>query len=127
MHFLRRSRMSILFSLAAILMVVGGFTITGVIRSTHASAAAATPTHAHIDCSNAAVTARCTDIANSDDIFGAYRGHDEPSNLFYSTVPGSGNQNSWKMTLPSDPTTDNPNTPGKSYNFELHPAFWFVI
>ena len=86
MHFLRHSRMSILFSLAAILMVVSGFTITGVIRSTHAKAAAATPAYAHIDCSNAAETARCTDIANSDDIFGVYRGHDEPSNLFYSST-----------------------------------------
>ena len=121
----RRSTMSILFSLVAILMVASGFTITGVIRLYQAKAAASTATPAHIDCSNSAQSPRCTDVANSDDVFGHYVGHDEPSNLFYSNVPGSGNQNSWKMTLPSDPTTDNPNTPGKSYNFELHPTFWF--
>ena len=68
---------------------------------------------------------RCTDIANSDDIFGHYVGHDEPSNLFYSNATGSGSQNSWKMTLPRDPSASNPLAPGKSYNFELHPAFWF--
>jgi hypothetical protein len=117
--------MSILFSLAAILMVVGGLSITGVIRSSQASAAPAALPHVHLDCSNRVTAARCTDIANSDDIFGKYVGHDEPSNLFYSNVPGSGNQNSWKMTLPSDPSASNPLTPGKSYNFQLHPAFWF--
>src|SRR5689334_9294678 len=99
--------------MAAMLVVVSGFTITGVIRSTQANAAPATATHAHIDCSNSAVAPRCTDIANSDDVFGKYVGHDEPSNLFYSNVPGSGNRNSWKMTLPKDPSAANPLTPGK--------------
>ena len=42
----------------------------------------------------------------------------------HSNVPGSGNQNSWKMTLPSDPSASNPLALGKSYNFELHIAFW---
>ena len=124
MRIFRRSTMSILFSLAAILMVVSGFAITGVIRSSLAKAAPATATHAHIDCSNSNQAALCTDVSNSDDVFGRYVGHDEPSNLFYSNVPGSGNRNSWKMTLPSDPTTDNPLTPGKSYNFQLHITFW---
>ena len=30
-------------------------------------------------------------------------GHDEPSALFYSTVPGSGNSNQYNLTLPTDP------------------------
>jgi hypothetical protein len=125
MRRIRRSMMSILFSLAAILVVVSGLTITGVIQTPQAKAATAVAAHVHIDCSNVVQAARCTDIANSDDIFGHYVGHDEPSNLFYSNTPGSGNRNSWKMTLPKDPSASNPLTPGKSYNFELHPAFWF--
>ena len=32
---------------------------------------------------------------------------------------------SYRLTLPQDPSPQNPNTTGKSYNFELHPAFWF--
>ena len=30
-------------------------------------------------------------------------GHDEPSVLFYSTIPGSGNSNEYRLTLPTDP------------------------
>lgn len=125
MRISRRSRVSMLFSLAALLMVVSGFTLAGVIRTSQAKAAAATPTHVHIDCSNSVQVPLCTDVSNSDDRFGHYVGHDEPSNLFYSNAPGSGNRNSWKMTLPSDPTPNNPLTPGKSYNFQLHITFWF--
>ena len=55
-----------------------------------------------------------------------YTGHDEPSLLFYSNVPGSGNSNVYVLTLPKDP----PNLPkqdgtGATFNFQLHPAFWF--
>ena len=123
MRITRRSKMSILLSLASLLIVVSGLTITGVTRN--ANAAPAVAAHVHLDCSNVAVSARCTDVSNSDDRFGHYVGHDEPSNLFYSNATGSGNQNSWKMTLPKDPSASNPLAPGKSYNFELHPAFWF--
>jgi hypothetical protein len=125
MRIFRRSGLSILFTLAATLMVVSGFTIAGVNLTTRAKAAPATAVHVHIDCSSSVQAPLCTDVSNSDDRFGHYVGHDEPSNLFYSNVPGSGNRNSWKMTLPSDPTTVNPLTPGKSYNFQLHITFWF--
>ena len=68
----------------------------------------------------------CPDIADSSQVFGAdeYVGHDEPSLLFYSNKPGSGNQTQYTVTLPSDPTPAHPTT-GKSYNFELHGALWF--
>src|ERR1700726_2960284 len=54
-----------------------------------------------------------------------YTGHDEPSLLFYSNVPGSGNSNVYVLTLPKDP----PNLPkqdgtGGTFNFQLRPAFW---
>src|SRR5689334_8019319 len=37
-------------------------------------------------------------------IFG-YIGHDEPATLFYSNVPGSGNDVTYRLKLPTDPPT----------------------
>jgi hypothetical protein len=53
-------------------------------------------------------------------------GHDEPSLLFYSNKPGSGNSNEYQLTLPTDPVAP-PNAAGTggTWNFQLHPAFWF--
>jgi hypothetical protein len=66
----------------------------------------------------------CTEVANSDEVFGHYVGHDEPSVLFDSNVRGSGNHMRYNLTLPTDPSASNPNTLGKSYNFELSGASW---
>jgi hypothetical protein len=61
---------------------------------------------------------------------GHYIGHDEPSLLFYSNVPGSGNNNVYEMILPKDPATfptdaNSAGTGGPTvWNFQLHPAFW---
>jgi hypothetical protein len=64
-------------------------------------------------------------VANSADVFGKeYVGHDEPSGVFYSNVPGAGNHMSYSMQLPRDPSPAKPNTPGKSYQFELNGAQW---
>jgi hypothetical protein len=57
---------------------------------------------------------------------GRYVGHDEPSVLFYSNVPGSGNSSVYRLRLPKDP----PRLPtqdgsGGTFNFQLRPAFWF--
>jgi hypothetical protein len=53
-------------------------------------------------------------------------GHDEPSLLFYSNKPGSGNSNNYQMTLPTDPpTAPADDGSGGNWNFMLHPAFWF--
>ena len=119
----RRSTMSIFFSLAAMLMIVSGFAITGVVRTSSAHAAPAAAAHASINCATGALV--CMEVANSEKTFGKYVGHDEPSDLFYSNVPGSGNQMRYTLTLPRDPSPSAPLTPGKSFNFELHPAFWF--
>ena len=68
----------------------------------------------------------CPDLASQAEIFGSeYVGHDEPSNLFYSNVPGSGNRMSYDVTLPNDPSATNPMAAGKSYQFELNGALWF--
>ena len=68
----------------------------------------------------------CTEVYDPIGYGGAYTGHDEPSILYYSNVSGSGNSNIYMLTLPKDP----PNTPkqdgtGGTFNFQLHPAFWF--
>ena len=55
-----------------------------------------------------------------------YVGHDEPSVLFYSETPGAGYSNVWRARLPKDPPTL-PQQDGKggTWNFQLHPAWWF--
>jgi hypothetical protein len=77
--------------------------------------------HAFVNCSQKRV---CADVADSDRIFGYYVGHDEPSNLFYSNVPGSGNRMEYALTLPKDPAGDVP-VRGQSYTFQLRATFWF--
>jgi len=123
-----RSRMSVILSLVAFVTVIGGFmtavALRGAISAIHV--AHAYSTYAHINC---ATTKMCTDVANSKEAFGYYVGHDEPSNLFYSNIPGSGNSMRWQLTLPSDPHTGQggkvPASDKRSFNFQLHPAFWF--
>ena len=77
--------------------------------------------HMHINCEYSRL---CPDLANPQEVYGSeYVGHDEPSLLFYSNKPGSGNQMQYNMRLPSDPPASNPMK--RSYNFELHGALWF--
>ncbi len=104
------------FALAALVTL-----LAGAVASPPATAAAAG--HAHIDCGlNKSL---CTEVEDTE-IFGhnVYVGHDEPSNLFYSDQAGSGNQVQYVLTLPTDPAAA-PITSNTSFNFELHPAFWF--
>jgi hypothetical protein len=66
----------------------------------------------------------CTEVANPKEAFGNYYvGHDEPSTLFYSNTPGSGNHMQYQLTIPTEPSGPFSQTNG--YDFELHPAFWF--
>ena len=76
--------------------------------------------------SQACITGRvlCTEVQDYYHAFGGkYVGHDEPSVLYYSNVPGAGNSNSWQVTLPKDPPPSV--KPGRSWSFQLTPAFWF--
>src|SRR6516164_3030021 len=87
-----------------------------------APAAASADQHAAINCEYSAV---CAEVANSADVFGnEYVGHDEPSAVFYSNMPGSGNHMTYSMQLPRDPSPNNPNKAGRSYTFELNGAQW---
>jgi hypothetical protein len=68
----------------------------------------------------------CTEVVNPLNYEGKYTGADEPSLLFYSNVPGSGNSNVYVLTLPKDPPIlPKQDGTGGTFNFQLHPAFWF--
>jgi hypothetical protein len=58
-----------------------------------------------------------------------YVGHDEPSVLFKSGIPGSGNDISYTVTLPSDPRQfpTASGASGTTWNFQLRPTFWFGL
>ncbi len=65
----------------------------------------------------------CADATNSGEY---YTGHDEPSALFYSNTPGAGNSYISHLTLPNDPPTlPLQDGTGGTFNFQLHPTFWF--
>src|SRR6266851_4373338 len=67
----------------------------------------------------------CAEVCDSIGYGGAYTGHDEPSVLFYSGVPGSGNTGVYFLRLPKDPpTAPKQDGSGGTFNFQLHPAFW---
>ena len=107
-------------STAAVLAMVSGSIAIG--SNGAAPAAASTTSHGAIN--SAASSAMCTEVANSDDVFGHYVGHDEPSVLFESNTPGSGNHMRYNITLPTDPSANQPNAVNKSYAFELSGAEW---
>ncbi len=120
------------FRTLTMVAVAGAMAITPVVASGAVSQAGATTQarhqtsmsqHAHINCAQS--SAMCTEVANSDNVFGHYVGHDEPSVLFNSNVPGSGNHMSYNVVLPKDPSASNPNKVNKSYSFELSGADWF--
>jgi hypothetical protein len=68
----------------------------------------------------------CADLY--DNPAGDYVGHDEPSIEYKSGVPGSGNDMTYTITLPKDPrTTPGPTGSGGTWNFQLHPTFWFGL
>ena len=107
-------------SISGILLVAGAM-LTGVTTTAAGAVNAASP-HAAINCEYSSL---CAEVATPADVFGGeYVGHDEPSLVPYSNVPGSGNHLSYSMQLPRDPSPANPNTPGKSYEFQLNGSIW---
>src|SRR6187399_2719773 len=69
--------------------------------------------------------ALCAEPADSIGYDGEYTGHDEPSLLFYSNVPGSGNSNFYLMKVPTEPRVL-PNQAGTAgtFNFQIRIAYW---
>jgi hypothetical protein len=117
---------------ARLLVGTGALLVAAASLAAAGSAAAAKPTstaaraapagtHMNINCEYSSL---CTEVANSNEVFGnEYVGHDEPSTVFYSNKPGSGNRNQYNVVIPHDPAPDNPMA--KSYHFELNGAIWF--
>jgi len=88
--------------------------------------AAAAPASMHINCVTGAII--CTEVHDSEDVFGEdiYVGHDEPATLFYDNHQGAGNNATYLVRLPKDPPTPpRQDGTGGTFNFQLHPAFWF--
>src|SRR6266581_9381040 len=112
-----------LVAIPACFLVVGAtLAAANVPHTVHAARAANASQHATINCEYSSL---CAEVANSADVFGSeYVGHDEPSGVFYSNVAGSGNHMAYSLQLPRDPSPAHPNTPGKSYQFELNGAMW---
>ena len=110
----------------ALTTIVFGLFVSGVsfvnVPQTHA--ASASSQHMNINCE--LNSSMCTEVWDAQKVFGGYKyiGHDEPSTLFYSNQPGSGNRMQYELKLPTDPAAT-PLTRGKSFNFQLHIAFWF--
>jgi hypothetical protein len=70
--------------------------------------------------------AACPDTRTHLNYEGDYVGHDEPSVLFYSSQPGSGNSNVWHLRLPHEsPTLPTQDGTGGTWNFQQHITFWF--
>jgi hypothetical protein len=109
---------------AASVIAMAPLTVQRSAAATTSPAVGTLSTSAHINC--ATTRSLCTEVTDSEQVFGedVYVGHDEPSVLFYSNKPGSGNRMRYELTLPRDPSPDKP-VGVNSFNFQLHPAFWF--
>ncbi|PZS28424.1 MAG: hypothetical protein DLM59_14800 [Pseudonocardiales bacterium] len=118
------------------LLAIAGVTALGLFITTPASAASTDGTvtgvatvqaaHPHVDCSNGKFA--CTEVADSEQVFGKgkYVGHDEPSLLFYSNVPGSGNRMQYTGVIPKEPPATP--IPGKrSFTFMQAITFWYGV
>src|SRR6266567_2348326 len=117
-------RMRRCFRISARFAVLVAFTLPRLAVPAYAEPSASAPP-SHVDCASARLI--CTEVQNPEEVFGkdVYVGHDEPSLLFYSNTPGSGNQMTYQLTLPTDPSTLPTQGGGGTFNFQLHPAFWF--
>jgi hypothetical protein len=115
--------------LAALIAIVGFAVAPSAVASTATATTAATsPTMATSRGNCALNTNWCTEVADSESVFGedVYVGHDEPSLLYYGNTPGAGNNNTYLLRLPKDPPTQpKQDGTGSTWNFQLRPAFWF--
>ncbi len=128
MRFSPRSWMNRVFSVVALTSAVIGLMMTGAISAVPTAQAAsqnALNAKMHIECSGPR-SALCAEVHDAKAAFGPgeYVGHDEPATLFYSNQPGAGNRMLWRLQLPKDPAAT-PLTANKSFNLQLHIAFWF--
>ncbi|HKR99172.1 MAG TPA: hypothetical protein VJU79_06620 [Candidatus Dormibacteraeota bacterium] len=107
---------------AGVLAAAGLLPMTG--GAVQKAAAASTTHHLNGKCQ---VSGLCAEVSESEDAFGeeTYVGHDEPSALFYSNVPGSGNNVQYQIKLPREPSGTTIDKAGKSYTFMNDGSLWF--
>jgi hypothetical protein len=104
--------------------LVGGLAVTAVLLVGLFAGAARATEGGNFDCSEA--WSLCAEPESSIGYDGEYTGHDEPSLLFYSNRAGAGNSNLYQFTLPGESRVmPNQAGTGGTWNFQLHPAFWF--
>jgi hypothetical protein len=126
------------FSIAATLaglMLVASYGVPAGASTTHGGAGAAVRTKTSSSSSEsyheslcASHTAMCLDVYDDNIVSDEYVGHDEPSVLFHSGVPGSGNDITYKIKLPKEPNNrPHNNGSGGTWNFQLRPTFWFGL
>src|SRR5206468_1811382 len=61
----------------------------------------------------------CAEATDALGYKGRYTGHDEPSALFYSDTPGSGNESNYRVVVPSEPPiVPKQDGSGGTYNFQ---------
>jgi hypothetical protein len=117
---LLKSRLRLVIISMAVLATILSLTLTHL----PTQSVKAAPPHAQALC--ATHPSFCTEPAEPWNSAGQYIGHDEPSVLFYSDKPGAGNSNLYQLTLPTDPKImPSQDGTGSTWNFQLHPAFWF--
>jgi hypothetical protein len=70
----------------------------------------------------------CAEVFDSIGYNGSYTGHDEPSLLFYDNRPGSGNNQTYRLRLPTEPPTlPEQDGSGGTWNFQNRIAFWLGL
>src|ERR687887_2929770 len=108
------------FALCSVFMML--MSLTGILPA--AAAPLAEEEHARLFCDEG--DPLCAEAAEAIGYEGRYTGHDEPSLLFYSNVPGSGNNNLYRLVIPRDPPTlPTQDGTGGTFNFQNRIAFWF--
>ncbi len=115
----------------ALTLAVGGTLTVAVYLALSVPALAVTPGAGKLGLDDplcASQLSTCADVHGQ--LNGYYVGHDEPSLEFKSNIPGSGNDMTYLMTLPKDPTTQPTASGGPgstTWNFQLRPTFWFGL
>jgi hypothetical protein len=70
----------------------------------------------------------CAEPAEGIAYDGRYTGHDEPSVLFYSNMPGAATNQQYQLVIPRDPVIPpRPDGKGGTFNFQNRIAFWFGL
>lgn len=109
-----------------ILAILSGTVILGSFVAVPAATAAPAPRPAKLDCAEGSPL--CAEPVDSLGYEGRYTGHDEPSVLFYSDRPGSGNNSQYRLVLPKDPPAHpKQDGTGGTFNFQTRIAFWFGV